>query len=362
MSIRYDALLFSSVEAAQNITITVIVWYGSGIAEAGIIYVFIDWMRRFFMPLRDLSAKYSVMQSSMASSERIFQLFDTEPDLVDVDQPAELPAQRGRGGVVEFENVWFRYKGVDGDDEDPDWVLRGVSFRVEPGEKVALVGATGEGKTTIIKLLIRLYDVTRGRILVDGVDIRQLRQRDLRRRVATVLQDVALFSGTVADNISLGRSDLDEAAIEASARAVRAHPFIAALPQGYQTEVRERGSNLSAGERQLLSFARALAHGAEILVLDEATSSIDSETEALVQRGIHVLMEHQTSIAIAHRLSTIRDVDRIHVVQGGQLVESGSHAELMALDGGYARLYHLQYEAQQGARGSLVASGGVSGD
>jgi ABC-type multidrug transport system fused ATPase/permease subunit len=226
-------------------------------------------------------------------------------------------------------------------------VLKDLSFRVEPGEKVAFVGATGAGKTTLIKLLTRLHDVTRGRVLVDGVDVRELSQHELRRRVGTVLQDVALFSGSVSDNIALGRSDIDEATIERSARAVRAHEFIAALRDGYASPVRERGSNFSAGQRQLLSFARALAHGPEILVLDEATSSIDTETEALIQQGIHVLMERQTSIAIAHRLSTIRDVDRIYVLQDGALAEIGSHDELLANGGVYANLYELQYESER---------------
>ncbi|MGH0034300.1 MAG: ABC transporter ATP-binding protein [Myxococcota bacterium] len=338
MSIRYDALLFAAVEAAQNVTIAVIIWYGTGLAEAGVLYVFIDYMRRFFMPLRDLSAKYSVMQSSMASCERIFQLLDTEPDVADPPEPARVPRHPGSGSV-EFQNVWFAYQGED-------WVLRDLSFRVEPGEKVAFVGATGAGKTTIIKLLTRIYDVDRGRILVDGVDVREMAQQDLRRRVATVLQDVVLFSGSVADNIALGREDIDPATVRRCARSVEAHSFIERLPQGYDTPVRERGSNFSAGQRQLLSFARALAHGAEILVLDEATSSIDTETEALVQKGIHVLMENQTSIAIAHRLSTIRDVDRIYVLDGGGLVEAGAHDELMAGDGLYARLYRLQAQSE----------------
>jgi ATP-binding cassette subfamily B multidrug efflux pump len=345
MSIRYDALLFSAVEAAQNITITIIVWYGTGIAEAGVIYVFIDWMRRFFMPLRDLSAKYSVMQSSMASSERIFQLLDTAPVVSEPAQPQRPP--RGAGsGRVEFQDVWFAY-------QDQDWVLRGISFAVEPGEKVALVGATGAGKTTVIKLLTRLYDVTRGRILLDGVDVRELPQAELRRRVATVLQDVVLFSGSVADNIGLGRPDIGRDAIERAARSVQAHRFVEALPQGYDTPVRERASNLSAGQRQLLSFARALAHGADVLVLDEATSSIDRETEAMVQRGIHVLMERQTSIAIAHRLSTIRDVDRIYVLRGGRIVETGSHDELLAAGGLYQRLYRLQVQERPAREGAV---------
>jgi ABC-type multidrug transport system fused ATPase/permease subunit len=342
MSIRYDALLFAAVEAAQNLTIAIIIWYGTGIAEAGVLYVFIDYMRRFFMPLRDLSAKYSVMQSSMASCERIFQLLDTEPAVADPAEPVHVPRHPGCG-CVEFQNVWFAYQGEE-------WVLRDLSFRVEPGEKVALVGATGAGKTTIIKLLTRTYDVTRGRILVDGVDVRHMSQQDLRRRVATVLQDVVLFSGSVADNIALDREDIDRATVERCARSVEAHRFIERLPRGYDTPVRERGSNFSAGQRQLLSFARALAHGADILVLDEATSSIDTETEALVQRGIHVLMENQTSIAIAHRLSTIRDADRIYVLDGGRLVESGPHEALMARGGLYARLYRLQAQSEVGER------------
>jgi ATP-binding cassette subfamily B protein len=337
-SIRWDAALFSVVEVAGGITVAIIIWYGTGSATAGTLYVFIDWMRRFFMPLRDLSAKYSVMQSSMASCERIFVLLDTEPAIRDAAQPAVQPPA-GPRGAVEFQDVWFAYQGED-------WVLRGLSFRVEPGERVAFVGATGAGKTTIIQLLTRLYEVQRGRILLDGVDLRELPQGELRRRVAMVLQDVFLFSGTLEENIGLGRADIDAPTIERAARAVEAHGFIERLPQGYQTEVRERGSNFSTGQRQLLSFARALVHGADVLVLDEATSSIDTETEALLQHGIHVLMEGKTAIVIAHRLSTIEDVDRIYVVEQGRLVESGSHRELLAAAGLYARLHRLQYRVR----------------
>jgi ATP-binding cassette, subfamily B, multidrug efflux pump len=342
-SIKYDALLFSTIEVATGITMAIIISVGTGLAEPGLIYVFIDYMQRFFMPLRDLSAKYSVMQSAMASSERIFQVLDTAPTVADRvnSSPDVDPAL---GGQVEFENVWFSYSSTGALEDDSSWVLRDVSFKVARGEKVAFVGATGAGKTTIIKLLTRLYDANRGRVLVDGIDVRDMPQHELRRRVATVLQDVFLFSGSVARNIALGRGDLDEVAIHRAAKAVEAHPFIERLPAGYETEVLERGANFSAGQRQILSFARALAHGAHILVLDEATSAIDTETEAAIQRGIHVLMEGKTAIAIAHRLSTIRDVDRIYVLKGGRLVESGPHEALLASGGHYAKLYRLQSE------------------
>ncbi len=347
-SIRYDSLLFATVEVAGNVTIAVIIWAGTGIAEVGIMYVFIDYMQRFFMPLRDLSAKYSVMQSAMAGAERIFQVLDTEPKVADrvEEAPAGDPSKRG---LVEFDHVWFSYQDTRGVPEDEvDWILRDVSFTVDVGRKVAFVGATGAGKTTIIKLLTRLYDVDRGAVRVDGIDVRDLPQQDLRRRVATVLQDVFLFSGSVSRNIALGRGDLDEAAVLRAARAVEADPFIRRLPAGYETEVFERGANFSTGQRQILSFARALAHDAHILVLDEATSAIDTETEAAIQRGIHVLMEGKTAIAIAHRLSTIRDVDTIHVLKDGRLVESGSHEVLLARGGHYARLHRLQSENQGG--------------
>jgi len=346
-SIHYDSMLFSAVEAAEGLTVAVIVWQGTGMAEAGTLYVFVAWMRRFFLPLRDLSAKYSVMQSSMASTERLLELMAVDPAVQDPTperwaerEAAQISSERGS---VVFENVWFAYQGED-------WILKDVSFRVEPGGKVAFVGATGAGKTTIIKLLTRLYDVTRGRVLVDGIDVRDMPQGVLRRRVATVLQDVVLFSGSVADNIDLGRPDVGLDRVRAAAEAVEASGFIERLPRGYQTEVRERGSNFSTGQRQLLSFSRALAHGSEILVLDEATSSVDSETERLIQRGIHTLMQDRTAIAIAHRLSTIRDVDTIHVLRGGELVESGSHEELLALRGAYSELHRLQSEGRQPTR------------
>ena len=349
---RWEARLFSVVEVAQNLTVAVILGYGFKLAAVGTFYLFIDYMRRFFMPLRDLSAKYSVMQSSMASAERIFQLLDTQPAIVDRDLAPDLGAREEsagaahvtlrprRRGAIAFEGVWFAYN-------DEEWVLEDVSFQVAPGEKVAVVGATGSGKTTLIKLLTRLYEPQKGRVLLDGQDLRSIPQADVRQRVATVLQDVFLFSGSIAENIGLGREGLSDADIERAARTVEAHSFIERLPDGYQTELRERGADLSAGQRQLLSFARAVAHGSDVLLLDEATSSIDTETEVLIQRGIHNLMEGRTAIAIAHRLSTIQDVDRIYVVHKGRIVEFGSHEELLALEGVYYRLYRLQYRSEE---------------
>ena len=245
---------------------------------------------------------------------------------------------------MEFKDVSFAYESLSGSKpEAGDWVLKNVSFRVLPGERVAFVGATGAGKTTIISLLTRMYEVNEGCILLDGVDLRNYPQTELRRRIAMVLQDVFLFSGSIADNISLERSDISQEEVERVAAAVHVHPFVIGLPEGYATEVRERGANFSAGQRQLLSFARALAHGGDVLVLDEATSSIDTETEALIQEGIHTLMDGRTSIVVAHRLSTIQDVDRIYVLDKGEIVEAGRHEELLQRGGLYQRLYKLQY-------------------
>jgi ATP-binding cassette subfamily B protein len=345
-SIRYDSALFTVVELAAGVVFSIVIWKATGYGSAGTIVVFVRFMTRFFMPLRDLSAKYSVMQSAMASLERIFLLLDTQPAVRDAVAPAApIESARARGahrGEVEFRDVWFAYRGED-------WVLKGLSFRIAAGERAAFVGATGAGKTTVIKLLARLYEIQRGAILLDGVDIRMIPQRELRRRVGMVLQDVFLFGGTIADNLALGRRDLGRETLQRAAAAVEADRFIARLPRGYETELRERGANLSAGQRQLLSFARALAHGADVLVLDEATSSIDTETEATLQRGIHTLMEGKTALVIAHRLSTIEDVDRIYALHHGKLAESGSHAELLAKGGLYARLYRLQYGGEAGA-------------
>jgi len=339
LSNKLEAALFSFVEAMSTLSIAMLLWEGGrltrvGLMEIGTLVAFIQYIQQFFVPIRDFSAKYAVMQSSMTAAERIFSLFDLEVEPVP-EQP-RVPA-RVRG-AIEFDHVWFAYR-------DEDWVLRDVSFRVEAGDHVAIVGATGSGKTTLIKLLDRLYDVARGRILVDGIDVRDWDPRALRRRIAVVLQDVFLFSGPVVTNITLGRPDISRPAVEAAAAHVNADGFIRRLG-GYEALLRERGSNLSGGQRQLLAFARALAHDPTVLVLDEATSSVDPATEWLVQDALAKLLAGRTALVIAHRLSTIETADRILVMHKGELREEGTHAALLARGGIYARLYRVQYGGQ----------------
>jgi ATP-binding cassette subfamily B multidrug efflux pump len=338
LSNKLEAALFSFVEAVSTVSIALMLWRGAalfqvGLADLGTVLAFIQYIQQFFVPIRDFSAKYAVMQSSMTAAERIFALLDVETEPVPVDGRV---VEETRGEIV-FDQVWFAYK-------NEDWVLRDVSFRIRPGEHVAIVGATGSGKTTTIKLLDRLYDPQRGRILVDGVDVREWDTAALRRRIAVVLQDVFLFSGSVADNVTLGRTDIPRERIEAAARRVNADGFVRRMG-GYDARVRERGSNLSGGQRQLLAFARALAHDPAVLVLDEATSSVDAETEWLIQDALGKLLSHRTAVVIAHRLSTIETADRILVLHRGVLREEGTHEELLARGGIYARLYRMQYAA-----------------
>ncbi len=343
-SITYYALFFPVIELFTAIALALIIAYGgfailSGATSVGVVTAFLLWARRFFRPIQDLSEKYNVLQGAMASSERIFRLLDRAPAIVDPADPEFLPDELR--GEIEFRDVWFAYGTRD--DGSPDWVLRGVSFRAEPGQKVAVVGHTGAGKSTLINLLMRFYEPQRGEILLDGIPIRRLRQHDLRRQIGLVLQDVFLFSEDVKYNIRLGDTGITQERIESAAREVGAHRLIERLEGGYGQPLGERGASLSVGERQLVSFARALAFDPRILILDEATSSVDSELEARIDEATERLLAGRTSLVIAHRLSTVQGAHRILVLHRGELVESGSHAELLAEEGLYARLHELQF-------------------
>jgi ATP-binding cassette subfamily B multidrug efflux pump len=356
-SIFYYSVFYPAIEAVSSLASALIIWYGGvsvlrNALTLGALVAFLQYSVRFFRPISDMSEKFNVLQSAMASSERIFKVLD-EP--VAIESPAK-PVRRASQamGHVVFEGVWFTYQGrageagagMPGDLDGADYVLRDVSFEVRPGERVGIVGATGSGKTTLISLLMRFYDVTRGRITVDGVDVRDLDLADLRRLFSLVLQDVHLFSGTIADNIRLGNDAIDDSQLRSAARAVHADAFIERLPHGYASPVAERGATLSVGQKQLLSFARALAFDPRVLILDEATSSVDTETELLIRDALHTLIAGRTTIAIAHRLSTIQDMDKILVLHKGRVRESGTHQELLAKRGIYFKLFELQYKSE----------------
>lgn len=341
-SVMAYAIFFPLIEILSSAAIGMILWLGgggvlNGVLTFGALVAFIQYAQRFYRPISDLSEKYNMLQAAMASSERIFDLLDTEPRIKDPDEPVAIPD--GPSEVV-FENVHFSYN-------PGEEILHDVSFRVGAGEKVAIVGYTGSGKTTIINLLSRFYDVDSGRILINGVDIRNYMQEDLHRYTATVLQDVFLFSGDIAYNIHLGDESISEAKMREVSQHINADRFIDRLPRGYEEPVGERGRTLSVGERQLLSFGRALVYEPKILVLDEATSSVDTDTEYLVQDALRKFMAGRTAIVIAHRLSTIRDVDRIIVLHKGRIIEEGSHRELLGAGGLYSKLYELQYKDQE---------------
>ncbi len=391
-----DAILAYSVyypvvEILSAIAIASILWFGggfviSGIATLGVLVAFMQYAQRFFRPIQDLSEKYNILQSAMAAGERVFKLLDTPVDIVSPPAP-KRPQGPGR---VEFDHVWFAYGDVPKESEDvgagflsvqagqspavpakkntPDWVLRDVSFVLEPGDTVAVVGHTGAGKTTLISLLMRFYDVQKGAIRIDGVDIKDMDLKELRSRFGTVLQDPFLFTGTVEGNIRLGTTRIQDEDVEQAAEDVNLADFIRTLPGGFKEEVHERGSTLSTGQKQLISFARALAHDPKILILDEATSSVDTETEFRVRDALSRMVEGRTSLIIAHRLSTIQRADKIIVMHKGQVREMGSHQQLLAQRGIYWKLYQLQYKDQEIAgetRAPSPADGtgvGVRGD
>lgn len=342
-TIFYYAVFFPLVDLIGAVGIALVIWYGGyrvmqntpghTVLTLGALVAFIQYSQALFQPIRDISDKYNVLQAAIVASHRIFRTLDLPVAITTPEKP--LKAERARGRI-EFQNVWFAYK-------DEDWVLKDVSFTVEPGQSVALVGHTGSGKTTITNLLMRFYDIQRGRILLDGVDLRDWDLKALRQNFAVVLQEVFLFSGTIEGNIRLGRKEITEERVRWAASEVHADHFIRRLKDEYQAEVRERGAGLSVGQKQLISFARALAFDPALLILDEATSSIDTETEQLIQRAIERVMRDRTSIVVAHRLSTIQNADRIVVLHHGEIREQGTHQQLLGRRGLYWKLYKLQY-------------------
>jgi len=344
-TIYYYAVFFPLVDLIGAVGIALIIWYGGyrvmqntpghTVLSLGALVAFIQYSGFLFQPIRDISDKYNVLQAAIVASHRFFRTLDLPIAVLNPAQPVKKDRAQGR---IEFQNVWFAYQGEN-------WVLKDVSFTVEPGQSVALVGHTGSGKTTITNLLMRFYDIQRGRILLDGVDIREWDLKALRKNFAVVLQDIFLFSGTIAGNIRLGRGDISEERVEWAAKEVHADRFIERLRDRYQAEVRERGAGLSVGQKQLISFARALAFDPALLILDEATSSIDTETEQLIQRAIERVMRDRTSIVVAHRLSTIQNASRIIVLHHGEVREQGTHQELLTARGLYWKLYKLQYAA-----------------
>jgi len=338
MSVFQPTVNFTRNATAALLFVVGANWVLDSQLSLGTLVAFWQLLQNFFQPILDLSEKYNIMQAAMASSERVFRLLDTHSNILDPVKPVELPHVRGE---ITFDNVSFAYN-------EGEWVLRDVQFKIGAGESVAIVGATGAGKTSIISLISRFYDVQKGRILLDGVDIRDMSQADVRRHVGVVLQDPFIFAGTISSNIRLNETAITDEQVRAAARFVNADKFVERLPQGYETVVTERGSTLSVGQKQLLAFARAIAFNPEILlVLDEATSSVDTETEHLIQDALAKLMAGRTSIIIAHRLSTIQNVDRIIVLHKGRVVEMGTHRDLLQQRGVYHRLYELQYRARE---------------
>ena len=341
-SIFYFSIFHPLIEVTATLATAVIIWYGGGqiVQNAltfGVLVAFLRYAERFFWPIRELSEKYTIFQNAMASSERIFQLLDTQPT---IGSTVPKSGSKTLKGEIEFRNVWFAYN-------DDDYVLQDVSFKVKPGEKVALVGHTGAGKTSIINLLCRFYEINKGQILIDGVDIREMNLEELREAISIVQQNIFLFSDSIERNISLGNPSISSAQVARASKDVHLDRFVQRMPEVYGTEVKEDGGGLSVGQKQLVAFARALASDPSILILDEATSSVDTETEILIEDAVNRLMENRTSVVIAHRLSTIQNADKIIVMHRGEIRETGTHNELLQQEGIYYRLYQLQYKGQE---------------